>query len=940
MAKSLKMDKSKQGKGIDPDKWESAPAEAVGQVSNASIASMTGGDAGTFEGIVDYILMEEERGAPSEQEIIASEEAGLMERDYPSEVETRATLEPHAPLGTGTGVDLATPQFSQAGGGLEMAGLQSGDMGLDGLSEGTENGSVSAVGLQQLGFSTADVPGGISGGMEGGRVVDHKSDDAKVFKAIGGPDPAQLSARNAAALGGMQGMVDGLGGQVDAAVGGAVGTLSGAYAGNDSALDSAFGANLSLVQGAFADARATVDFAALDAKARVEGTATEALAKVRTTSAGLLAEGDALISGAASTLISQASATESAALGAVSAAQSQATAIANKWAAEAKKKGDAKAASYRGRGSKGTEGKRDEARGQVAEAYGEGYSEDLPNVGKEAVATLEEEKKNIRSAIRELIRPLIEVELPALQQNLRAEVNRASEEARAGIEQGRDQAMTGIEAYHTEAGEQLAEGETAARTDLVDMYVTSKGDLAAMNSANTQSVVAMGEGLRSHLVEKGVQFRSLLAKNPALPLDALQDEIGNLSAELVLQAGQATAAIDQTATELAAQETAYTMGAVHDMGALGQSAVAGASDIAAQSTTDLDSLATDFESGIDELMSGFDTNIGQLRSMLNQNVSAILNTALGGLGTTLEGVRTGVADFLSGFDADLGEAVNTEMMAAIEGKAEEEAAKIKEPSFWDKVVSVLTVVLVVVAIVAITVLTAGAGAAIMGAIAGAGFSALTAAALTVVAGAALGAVSSALQAIVVQIATKGINPADWDWKAIGIDALVGGIVGGLTAGLGVGLKAIGKWGMEAVNGTRAVSGPTMSRFATISSKLMKDADNLSLVGRIAEQTGGSLIGDAATWAKTGKRPTLLDVGKNIVLKSATNEFAGGMESLLPSTDPEYLKKGFSAYMQFISEEAATGAKTEEILEKVEAPVAELDGLELTTDYKPEWSPTW
>jgi len=940
MAKSLKTDKTKQGNGIDPDKWESSPAEAVGQVSNANIASMTGGDAGTFEGIVDYILMQEERDAPSEQEIIASENVGLMERDYPSEVETQATLEPHTPLSTGTGVDLATPQFSQAGGGLEMGGLQSGDMGLEGLSEGSENSSASGLGPQQLGFGSGDVPGGISGGLEGGRVVDHKSDDAKVFKAIGGPDPAQLSAQNASALTGMQGMVDGLGGQVDAAVGSAVGTLSGSYASNGSALDAAFGSNLDLVQGAFAEARSTVDSAALGAKGRVESKATEALATVKSTSEGLLADGDALITGAASTLISQASSTESSAIGAVTAAQSEAMAIATRWSAEAKKKGDAKAAAYRGRGAKGTEGKRNEARGQVAEAYGKGYSEDLPNVGKEAVATLEEEKKNIRSAIKELIRPLVEVELPALQQNLQAEVSRAAEEARGGIEQGRDQAMTGIDEYHTEAGEQLADGESAARTDLVDMYVTSKGDLAAMNSANTQSVEAMGEGLRSHLIEKGVQFRSLLAKNPALPLDALQDEIGNLSAELVMQAGQATSAIDQTATELAAQETAFTTDAVTSMGELGQSAAAGAADIAQQSETDLDSLATDFESGVDELMSGFETNLGQLRSMLNQNVGAILNTALSGLGTTLEGVRTGVADFLTGFDTDLGKAVNDEMMSAIEGKAEEEAAKIKEPSFWDKVVSVLTVVLVVVAIVAITVLTAGAGAVIMGAIAGAGFSMLTAAALTVVAGAALGAVSSALQAIVVQIATKGINPADWDWKSIGIDALVGGIVGGLTAGLGVGIKALGKWGMEAVKGTRAVSGPAMSRFATISSKLMKDADNLSVVGRIAEQTGGSLIGDAATWAKTGKRPTLLDVGKNIVLKSATNEFAGGMESLLPSSDPEYLKKGFSAYMGFIAEEAATGAKTEEILEKVEAPVAELGGLDLTTDYKPQWSPTW
>ncbi len=946
MAKSLKTEKSQQGgNGVDPDKWVSNPAEAVGAVSNASIASMTGGDAGTYEGIVDYILMQEERDAPAEQEIIASEQAGLLERNYPEEVQTTATLEPHTPFNTGTGMETATPQLATSGGGLNMAGLASGDMGLDGLEEGVETSSASVGGSGvELGFGSGDVPTGLSGGMDGGMVVDHKADDAKVFKAIGGPDPTQLSSQNATVLAGMQGMADGLAGQIDSAVGGAMGSLAGAYSSNDSALDSAFGANWTLIQDSFATARATVDASAIDAKTRVEAKAGDALSEIRSGSQALLADGDALIDNAAATLVSQAASTESSALGAVNAAQSQASAIADKWAKEAKRVGDAKAAAYRGRGNGGTEGKRDEARAQVAEGYGAGYAEDLPNVGKEAVETLEKEKANIRSAIRELIRPLLENDLPMLRENLHAEVNAASEEARQAVESGRDSAFDSIEQQHTEAGEQLATAESAARTDLIDVYGAAKGDLADIDSSGQQSIQAMGEGIRGHLVEKVAQLRSLIAKNPALPLDTLQEEVASLSAELVKEAAQGSQAIQQTATDIASQEATFTQGAVEDMNSIGTSASEGALGIADQASTSFDSLATDFESGIDTLLDGFNSNLDQLRSQLNENVGAVLVSALNGLGTTLEGVKTGVADFLSGFDADLGKAVNEEMVSAIEAKAEEEAAKIKEPSFWDKVVSVVAVVLVVVAIVAITVVTAGVGAAVMGAIGGAvaagSLSALAGVALTVVAGAAIGAVSSALQEIVMQIATKGFDPRKWDWKAIGIEALIGGVVGGLTAGLGEGIKALGRWGTRAVSATSAVRGPAMTRIASISASLIDDAGKLSKVGDIAKGIGGDILSAAATWAIKGERPDLGKVASGIVLNSVTSQWAGGMTDLLAGNEPEHMKAAFSAYMEFIAKESATGEKTESILEKLEAPVADLGNLELTTDYKPTWTPTW
>jgi len=943
MAKQLKTEKPQQSGGIDPQQWQSAPAEAVGAVSNQDIAGMTGGDAATYEGIVDYILMEEERGAPSEGEILASEDVGLLERNFPEEVETNASLQPHETTGTASATETTTPAFSSQAGGLEASNLSGGDMSLGNLEEGMETSGPSIGGGQSAGLAIAgDAPGGISGGMEGGRVVDHKADDAKVFQAIGGPDPATLSAQNATALTAMDSMAQSLGAQVEGAAGGAMAKLAGAYSANNSTLDGAFGANLSLIQDSFAQARSSVDRSAMDAKTRVEGKAQEALADIKKGSAQLLADGDALIASSAAELLSQASSTEAQAMSAVTQAQGQAQAIANKWAAEAKKVGDAKAKAYRGRGNGGTEGKRDEARAQVAESYGEGYAEDLPNVGQEAVQTLEEEKKNIKSGIRELIRPLLTVELPTLQQNLHADVNKATDEARAGVEEGRDEAMSSIDEQHTAAGEQLATAESAAKTDLANVYGDSKTGLADMDSTGRESIEAMGAGIKFHIQEKSQQLRSVIAQNPALPLDALQKEVGSLTMALQHYATKGQAAIDATTADLEQTQAEYTQNAVTDMNSIGSTASENAQGLATEAATNLDSLATDFETGIDGLVDGFNTNLDTLRSQLNQNVSNVMNTAYAGLGSTLQSVKTGVADFLSGFDGDLNKAVNQEMVADIEAKAEEEAAKIKEPSLWDKVCAVVAVILIVVVVIAITVATAGVGTAVMGAIAAASIPGWAAVALTVVAGAAIGAVSSALTEIVMQIAATGsFNPADWDWKAIGVEALIGGVVGGLTAGLGVGLQAIGKWGHRAVAASGAVKAPALARIAASTGQWVDDAYKLTKVGEYAKKVGDTIIKEAATWAIKGEAPDLAKVAGDFALGAVTSEWAGGMtEALLPSSDPEWLKTSFSSFMEEIAKEAATGSNTEKILEKVEAPVADLGNVELTTDYKPEWSPTW
>jgi hypothetical protein len=932
-----KKDKSSGNGGIDPEKWESAPAEAVGAVSNASLVAMTGGDAGTYEGIVDYILMQEERDAPEEQSILAAEEVGLLRRNFPAEVESEGSLVNSAPIAQTGSVTANMPIAPSGGLGMDGVSLASGDVGLDGLGVGTDLGGQESALSGVTGFGSLSVASG-SGGTEGGLVVPHNGDDLKIFEAMGGPDPSQLSAQNATVIAGMDGMVQGLGGQIDGAVSSAIGSADSAFSGHIGSLDQAFGTNLDLITSSFASARGDVDAAASSAMSSVESSSQLAMVEIDSMSAKLLADADTTVQTAANSLIAQATSTQAAAEGVVSAGQSRAQAIAAQWAKAAAERGKSEATAYRGRGQGGTEGKRNEARAQVAEHFGAGYAEDIPKKGTEINQLLETEKANIRAAIAEMITPLLTVELPTLLQNLHADVTANAESARSAVEKGRDDALESAREHHTAAGEQLEQAESQAITDLTGVHGGTSDSLDAVHTSGTAAIGAMGEGIRSHLLEKSQQMRALIANNPALPLATLREEVELLSGELMEEAVAGQSAIGVAQQELAQSEAELTAEGVSSMNQIGVTASGGASEIAAQATTDLGELSAGFEAGVDEILQGYQSNLDTLRSMLDQNVNAFVTSAMGGLQQTLEGVNNGVGEFLDGFDNDMRTSVETQMVSDLQAKAEEEAAKIKEPSLWDKVCSVVKVLVIVAVIVAITVVTAGAAAPAIALLGTWGITNVLAA--TVIAGAALGAIGGALTEVAMQIAKVGINPMKWDWKAIGIEGLVGGVVGGLTAGLGVGLKALGTWGTKAVAATNVARSAAITRVATWSAKLVDAAGELSEIGRIASSIGGTLIGEAATAIKDGKLPSIADVGLKIGLNAVTSEFGNGLKELLPSTDPPFLKDCFGSFMEVMSKEASTGESTQKVLENLNIPVVDLGNVKPTTDYKPTWNPTW
>ena len=62
MAKSQLQPGKEESGGKDPELWQQAPEQYVS--NGDTLASMTGGDAGTYEGIVDYIMTGEEQSAP------------------------------------------------------------------------------------------------------------------------------------------------------------------------------------------------------------------------------------------------------------------------------------------------------------------------------------------------------------------------------------------------------------------------------------------------------------------------------------------------------------------------------------------------------------------------------------------------------------------------------------------------------------------------------------------------------------------------------------------------------------------------------------------------------------------------------------------------------------------------------------------------------------
>jgi hypothetical protein len=935
---------SKSSGGPDPEMWESDAASYVAQSNSATLASMTGGDAGMFEGIVDHILMGEEDSAPSEQEIMAAEDVGMIERNYPAEVESECNASPSPPRQQMPGSGLTSSpthtapdavSFGAGGGDVMSASLEG--VGELGASEGALD-SVMAPQLAQMGSYGAS--GG--GGDTGGQIVDHKKDDAKLFSLMTGEGPDTQQCANANVLGQIDGTVAGLTAQIDGFMGGLSGSLSGIFSGGQASIDSTFGSMWGLVDEAFTTAQTDIDASAADTLARIETATTAGFDHIDSASeAALMAASQHIAS--ESNRISRAGA-DAGTAGEARIDQGKQTVQQHTDAAVAlaRQLGTDEAARWRGMGLGGTDGKRAEARAQVAEQVSSAYAEDLPQHGRDAQEAMEADKSNMLASIDQLIAPIILEQFPALLERAQQSVEEKATTVKDNLTAAAEQASTTVQENHAETSEALAENKAAAQGQLITTHSTASQDLDAVHETGQGALATIADHSNVHLAQKADQYNRLIANNPMMPLDQLTPEVAEIEAGLEENAAGAEVALQASHDSVAESMLDVSNQAVMGMSAFGSASAQSARDTAAQTVAGFDELGTGFEDSVDQQLADYDAALAQLQLDLEERTAQLYADVTSALDQGLTSLDEGITEFTDGFQTNLDNAVrgtaDDQMMGTIQRIGDEEAAKIKEPSFWDKVMSVVKVLIVIAIVIAIAVLVPMALAAIPA------FAALSAGGAivgTIVAGAIAGCITSLATEIVLQIAQNGWNPANWDgWKILR-ETLVGGLVGGLTAGVGAVLKNSASAARAAQAAAGADEVASLTRMQSISLRLVNQQGELSALGDFVMGFSGGIVGDVVKSASQGQMPDLLQTFEGAGLKGLSGAYGNGFANALGLTGDAYgaAQAGFSTYMEEMVKETRSG-DIQGFLEQLNLSADQIGELDLSEEYQPTWQPTW
>jgi len=937
MAKSkLQPGQEQQSGGKDPELWEQAPEQYVS--NGDTLASMTGGDAGTYEGIVDYIMTGEEQSAPNEGEIVAAEDAGMLERNYPAEIDSscEATPTPQRALPVGTGLSAQPTHAAPAAGtyngtaaGLDAPALE----GLDGAAaeasgvEGMVAGSLAHVGQYS----------GQGGEQPGGQIVPHTRDDAKLFKAASGSDPATLQAQNAATISSVDGVVSSLIAQIDGLMEGLNGGIQGAYNSSQASLDGTFSSSFDQISTAFGQARSDVDMGAADALDRIEQTTSEAHAHVDTQAESTIREISNLITTETSRLNAEANAAASAAVTAIATGQSNVQSATDNAVGEAGDVGSSLADEYRGRGNGGTEGKRDEARAQVAEQVAAAYQEDLPSAGTDAIAAMEEEKANIRSSIDAMVNPIILEAYPDLVEGSTTSVNDGAQALKDDLDASANDAADSVQTEHTNIHRDLNIAEGQALGQLVDIHSGASDDLAATDEAGRQSNEAIAAQMDYHIAQKKDQMDRLLGKNPMLPHFEVQREVEMVQQELDADGAAALDALEgQTdATTTALGEITGSANAA--MGQVTTKAVSAAATMGADAVAGFDELATGFETSVDEAIGSYDQALSEFQTQIEAECANIYEQVTQGLATGVSSTEEGVAEFVQGFIDNLDQAINgtgdEQMVGTIRRVAEEEAAKIKEPSLWDRVVSVVAVVLVIAVVVAIAVLVPMALAALP-AIAG-----VTLTSGTLIGAIAIGAITSLCTEIVMQFVEHGFDFSEWSLTDILRETFIGGVMGGFTFGLGNIVLRAGNAGRAAIAAGQSAD-DVVGVLNRIAAPLVRNADDLSVLGTFVTGFADNVVSSALTAGLSDEEfPSLTELLTSTGSGMITSAYTEGLADSLGLAEDNWRRDGFTGFIEELSSEAS-GGDIQALFERIEIDPAEVGGGDFTEDYQPTWSPTW
>jgi len=939
MAKSKIEPGQEQGTGPDPELWQSAPEQYVSNVD--TLASMTGGDAGTYEGIVDYIMTGEEQSAPTEDEIIAAQDAGMLERNYPAEVESsaEATPTPERELISGGGLTSmpvhappAAVTFGNTGGDVATGGLQSG------IECAPEVEGVEAAAVGSLAHLSGSPAG--EGGDAGGQIVQHTRDDLKLYKAAAGSDPSSEQALNASSIGELDGVVSSLTAQIDSLMGGLSGSMEGVYSSSQGTIDSTFSSSFEQVSAAFDEARSQADLGAEDALARIEQSTVDGYAHVDATSEQVLSEVSTLIGQESSNLNSAGQAAAAAAEARISAGQQEAQQLTDQAISNAGDIGTSMAEAYRGRGNSGTEGKRDEARAQVAEQVAAAYQEDLPSAGTDTVASMEAEKENVRASIDALINPIINRAYPDLLTGTQQSVEEGSQAVKDDIAASNEEAVASVEEEHLNITNEMNQQEAMSLGQLASLHETANENLDATNETGQSGLEAMGNQMEFHIAQKKAQLATLIGSNPMIPNDKLGEEVSLLEEELNSAGDETNAAMESHEQNVAQTMNEITTDAVDSMNTVTEASVGVAGQLGTDAVAAFDELATGFETAVGDTLDRYDNALEDLQTQIEEQCARIYNDVTGYLDSGQESVDQGVTEFLDGFDQSLHDAVHgtgdDQMVGTIDRIAEEEAAKIEPPSFWDRVVQVVAVLVVIAVIVAIAVLVPMAVAALP-AVAGVSFAA-TGGALTLLGSIAVGAITSFATEIVMQFVAHGFDFEAWDgWKILR-ETFVGGVIGGLTFGVGAVLKNSATAGRAAL--TAANQADDVTRLQRIAIQLTDDAGNLNVLGDYVTGQGMALVGDVL---KAGLGPDQLPSIQDILIRAGsgvvTTGLSQGVTNYYQLPDNDWRGNAFTSFIEEVSKEVAKG-DIQAAFETIDIDPAEVGGGDFTDDYEPTWQPTW
>jgi len=937
MAKSQLQPGKEESGGKDPELWQQAPEQYVS--NGDTLASMTGGDAGTYEGIVDYIMTGEEQSAPDEGEIIAAEQAGMLERNYPAEIDSSCNATPAAQRELIQGGDLTSLPTHNAPAAVGPTS-QGGEL-VTGSLEGGESFGIESNALESTMAGSLTHIGQYSGGggdQPGGMIVDHTRDDAKLFKAASGLDPATLQAENANTINELDGVTSSLIAQIDGLMAGLAGGMQGQYQGGQGTLDAVFTSSFTSVSTAFDEARSAADVGAADALSRIETSTTEAYAHIDSESERILNETSNLVSSETSRVTALANATANAALAKITAGQATVRQGTDSAVSEAGTVGARLAAEYRGRGNGGTEGKRDEARAQVAEQVAAAYQEqeNLPQAGLDAIASMEAEKSNILGGIDAMVNPIIRVSYPELLEGTQQSVDEGSQAVKDDIAASEADAVDTVEVEHTRMITEMNAGEADALGQLTDVHMTATDNLDTTHTDGQAGLEAIGAQMGYHIAQKKGQLDTLLGQNPMLPGDKVREEVDMLRTELEANEAEAEAALQGHSEFVGDTMGEIVADASSTMTNITAESTAAAAQMGADATMAFDELATGFESAVDDSLTRYDTQMADLQSQVEQQCADIWQNVSSGLQSGLDSVDQGVTEFTTGFIDNLDLAVNgtgdDQMVGTIRRVAEEEAAKIKEPSFWDKVVSVVAVILVIAVIVAIAVVVPMALAALP-AVAGVSLTAGT-----LLGSIAIGAITSLCTEIVMQFVEHGFDFGSWDgWKILR-ETFVGGVVGGVTFGVGSLIQNSARAGRAAITAGSSVD--DLTRIQRVTMNLTTNTGSLNIFGEFVKSFSGNIVGDSL---KAGLGPDEFPSIGDLILKSGssavTSRLNTGIKEHYGLADNDWRANGFTSFIEEVSKEVQSGS-IQKAFEAIEIDPAEVGGGDFTSDYQPSWNPTW